>query len=29
MPAKVKDMVRKAWAKQIAGADGKAVYTSR
>jgi len=29
MPAKVKDMVRKAWAKQIAGADGKMVYASR
>ncbi|MGE5501071.1 MAG: phosphate ABC transporter substrate-binding protein PstS [Ignavibacteriales bacterium] len=29
MPAKVKDMVRKAWAKQIAGADGKTVYASR
>jgi phosphate transport system substrate-binding protein len=29
MPAKVKDMVRKAWAKQIAGADGKVVYASR
>jgi phosphate transport system substrate-binding protein len=29
MPAKVKDMVRKSWAKQIAGADGKTVYASR
>jgi phosphate transport system substrate-binding protein len=29
MPAKVKDMVRKAWSKQIAGADGKTVYASR
>ncbi|MGE5567098.1 MAG: phosphate ABC transporter substrate-binding protein PstS [Parcubacteria group bacterium] len=29
MPAKVKDMVRKAWARQIAGADGKTVYASR
>jgi len=29
MPAKVKDMVRKAWMKQVAGADGKVVYASR
>ncbi|HEX6858593.1 MAG TPA: phosphate ABC transporter substrate-binding protein PstS [Caulobacteraceae bacterium] len=29
MPAKVKAMVRGAWAAQIKGADGKAVYTSR
>jgi len=29
MPDKVKAMVRKAWAKQIAGADGKVVYASR
>ena len=29
MPAKVKDMIRKTWAKQVAGADGKMVYASR
>jgi phosphate transport system substrate-binding protein len=29
MPAKVKDMIRKTWAKQVAGADGKTVYASR
>ena len=29
MPAKVKDMIRKSWAKQVAGADGKAIYASR